>query len=299
MKHHWIDSSILQTSDKQHPTTTGIFEVLGKKTGLNTSELKELLIDWMCDKHTELSNCMAIALNQSKQTFTEWLQHIILNDDFIPDELTIYCLSRFLNVHTLVYTSNFCWPTLINQFKYDDDELYNKSDIRLVYVGHHMFAELKHIRQPKPSLMPATLTTPPDTNKTRKRTASGKHSKKITNRGDRPWSKQCRKLTTPPLLPLPPTPQPSRRSRQNIDYLQLNDGLEEPAVTSSKNRKRKPYLPPPRAGPSASRQAASRNKRNKLDLEQLMENTPDEGNKLPDLVVNRESSETFNAITND
>ena len=168
MKHHWIDSSILQTSDKQHPTTTGIFEVFGKKTGLNASELKELLIDWMCDKRTELSNCMAIALNQSKQTFTEWLQRITLNKDFIPDELTIYCLCQFLNVHTLVYTSNFCWSTLINQFKYDDDELYNKSDIRLVYVGHHMFAELKHIRQPKPPPTPATPTTSPDTNKTRK-----------------------------------------------------------------------------------------------------------------------------------
>ena len=69
-------------------------------------------------------------------------------------------------------------------------------------------------------------------------------------------------------------------------------------MTSPKSRKRKPYSPPPRAGPSASRQAASRSKRNKLDLEQLMENTPDDGNKLPDLVVNRESSETFNAISN-
>ena len=31
MKHHWIDSSILQTPDKQHPTTTDIFEVYGKE----------------------------------------------------------------------------------------------------------------------------------------------------------------------------------------------------------------------------------------------------------------------------
>ena len=69
-------------------------------------------------------------------------------------------------------------------------------------------------------------------------------------------------------------------------------------MTSPKSRKKKPYSPPPRAGPLASRQAASRSKRNKLDLEQLMENTPD-GNKLPDLVVNREPSEILNAITND
>ena len=287
MKHHWIDSSILQTFDKQHPATTGIFEVYGKKTGLNAAELKELLIDWMCDKCTELSNCMAIALNQSKQTFTKWLQCITLNEEFIPDELTIYCLPQFLNIHTLVYTSNFCWSTLINRFKYDDDELYKKSDIKLVYVGHHMFAELKHIRQPKPQPTPATPITSPGSDKARKRTSSGRCCKKVKNRGDKPWSKQSRKPTTPPSLAPPPTPRPSRRSRQNIDDLQLNDGLEEPIVTSPKSRKKKPYSPPPRAGPSASRQAASRSKCNKLDLEQLMENTPD-GNKLPDLVVNRE-----------
>ena len=126
---------------------------------------------------------MAIALNQSKQTFTKWLQCITLNEDFIHDELTIYCLSWFLNIHTLVYTSNFCWSTLINQFKYDNNELYNKSDIRLVYVGHHMFAELKHIQQPKPQPNRATPATPPDIDKARKRTSSGKHGKKGNKQG--------------------------------------------------------------------------------------------------------------------
>ena len=125
--------------------------------------------------------------------------------------------------------------------------------------------------------------------------ASGRRGKKVTNRGDKPRSKQSRKSTPPPLPP-PPTPQPSRRNRPNINYLQLNDGLEEPVVTFPKSRKKKPYSPPPRAGPLASRQAASRNKCNKLDLKLLMENTPD-GNKLPDLVLNREHCETLNAIT--
>ena len=301
MKHHWIDSSILQTPDKWHPMTTGIIEVYGKKTGLNANELKEMLIDWMCDKCTELGNCMAIALNQSNQTFPEWLQRITLNEKFVPDELTIYCLSRFLNIHTLVYTSNFCWSTLINQFKYDDDELYNKSDIRLVYVGHHMFAELKHIRQPKPNPIPMTpANTTVATGSVKKRTGSARHGKKVTNRGDKPRSKQNRKMTTPPSLPPPSTPRPLRRRRRNINYLQLNDGLEESVEISAKSRKRKPYSPLPRAGPSASRQAVNRNKnkRYRFDLEQLMENTPD-GNKLADLVVNQESFETLNAVTSD
>ena len=150
MKCHWIDSTLLLSSDKKKPTTTGIFEVFANKAGLNATELKETLIDWMCDKRTELGNCMAIALNQSKLSFTEWLQKITLNELFIPDDLTIYCLSRFLNVHTLVYTKDFCWSTLLNQFKMSEEELHEKSDIKLVYVGCNMYVELKHIRQPKP-----------------------------------------------------------------------------------------------------------------------------------------------------
>ena len=74
MKSHWIDSTLLLTSDKKKPTTTGIFKVFANKAGLNAMDLKETLIDWMCDKCTELGNCMAIALNQSKLSFTEWLQ---------------------------------------------------------------------------------------------------------------------------------------------------------------------------------------------------------------------------------
>ena len=178
----------------------------GKKAGLNANELKEMLIDWMCDKRTELRNCMAIALNQSKQTIPEWLQRITLKEKFVPDELTIYCLSWFLNIHTLVYTSNFCWSTLINQFKYDDDELYNKSDIRLIYVGYHMFAELKHIRQPRPTLILMTIpTTTTATGNARKKTGSARRGKKVTNRGNKPRSKQNRK-TSPPALPPRPSP---------------------------------------------------------------------------------------------
>ena len=50
MKSHWIDSTLLLSSDKKHPTTTGIFEVFANRAGLNATDLKETLINWMCDK---------------------------------------------------------------------------------------------------------------------------------------------------------------------------------------------------------------------------------------------------------
>ena len=47
-----------------------------------------------------------------------------------------------------------------------------------------------------------------------------------------------------------------RRTRQTIDYLNLNDGLEDDDVTSPKQKKRTKYRPG--SGPSATRQAASK-----------------------------------------
>ena len=107
----------------------------------------------MCDNRVELANCMSIALNQSKQTLAEWMRKITLKDDFISDKLTLYCLSRFTGLHVLVYTNDFCWSILLNQFKLSDDALYEQSKIKLVYVGHHMFIKLKHIHQPKPNIL--------------------------------------------------------------------------------------------------------------------------------------------------
>ena len=55
-------------------------------------------------------------------------------------------------------------------------------------------------------------------------------------------------------MPPPAITRSVRSNRQNIDYLTLNDGLEDDEVSSSKRRHRTTYRP--RSGPSATRQAA-------------------------------------------
>ena len=292
MKSHWIDGTLLLTSDKKKPTTTGIFEVFANKAGLNATELKEMLIDWMCDKRTELGNCMAIALNQSTLSFTEWLQKITLSEAFIPDDLTIYCLSRFLNIHTVVYTKDFCWSTLLQQFKMSEEELYAKSDIKLIYVGRDMYVELKHIRQPKPQ-PPKVITSGNDQSNQKNIKKNTKPRKsKVTNRGD----KICTKPSKNQRLPPPPEPRHSERKRRKIDYLQLNDGLEEPGATPDKPKHPKPNSPPPRQGPSASRQAASKRKRDKQGKPAHL-HLQLEIDKLPDLVVNVKKLSEVNIVT--
>ena len=172
--------------------------------------------------------------------------------------------------------SNFCWLTLLNQFKLSDEALYEWSDVKLVYVGHHMFMEIKHIHQPKPQVSPPP-TAPSTGESGKKKPRTGRKRKKVTSHRDIP--KLGKKSPSPSLLP--PAPQPTRRSRRKIDYLQLNDGLENPVIASPKPRKQKPYSPPLRDGPSSTRQAANKHAWSSLDLEDLMEETVV---KLPDLV---------------
>ena len=182
MKRHWLDSTVLLSPDKSKPTCTGLFEIFSKLCSVNAADMKEQLIDWICDNCVDLANCMSIALNQSKQSLTEWLQKITMNDDFIPDELTLYCLARFTGHHALVYTNDFCWSTLLNQFRLSEDALYERSKVKLVYVGHHMFVELKDICVPKPT-PPVPAQTPKSVAKKPK---SNKRSKKVISRGDKP-----------------------------------------------------------------------------------------------------------------
>ena len=54
------------------------------------------------------------------------------------------------------------------------------------------------------------------------------------NRGDKPKNKQQNKSTVP--APPPPPSRPARRSHRKIDYLRLNDGLEEPEANSPKSK---------------------------------------------------------------
>ena len=282
IKHHWLDSTVLLSPNKSKPTCTGLFEIFGKLCSMNAVDMKEQLMDWICDNRVDLANCMSIALNQSKQTLTGWLQQITMNDEFVPDELTLYCLAHFTGHHALVYTNDFCWSTLLNQFCLSEDALYERSKVKLVYVGHHMFTELKDIHLPRP--------TPPVPAQTPKSVANkpkpNKRSKKVTTRGDKP--KRTKKSGEPIKSVTLQPPRLPRRNRKSVDYFKLNDGLDEPVAKSPKQKKCKPYSPPPRTGPSTTRQAA-RKKKLCHDIAEEM--------KLPDLVSNTSTSDALNGGT--
>ena len=121
-----------------------------------------------------------------------------------------------------------------------------------------------------------------------KKPKTNKRNQKVTSRGDKP--KRVKKSGEPTKIKpvtLPP-PRPTRHNRKSVDYLKLNDGLDEPVTESPKQKRHKPYSPPPRAGPSVTRQAAHKRKVCHDNSEEM---------KLPDLVINTKSPDAFNGGT--
>ena len=63
----------------------------------------------------------------------------------LADELALFCLSKVYNRHVKVYTSNYCWTTLHDQFTLSQEEIGNLCDVHLLYMGPGKFAEIKRI----------------------------------------------------------------------------------------------------------------------------------------------------------
>ena len=83
-----------------------------------------------------------VVLNMCECTFEDWV--IELEDpDNSPDELMLYCLCHIYNCHTIVVCKNRYWSTLEIEEAITEEELFNHSHVKLVYLGDGIFGELK------------------------------------------------------------------------------------------------------------------------------------------------------------
>ena len=139
--------------------------------------------------------------------------------------------------------------------------------INLVFLDHTTYGIIKNIRAPNPRT-DAIDKTPPMLAQNQKK-QRGKTTCCDNSRGHRPRKRSEDKNNTTcgskhmtlsesrhaTFGITAPSTRSVRSSRQPIDYLTLNDGLDENTPISPKRRKKNTYRP--RSGPSATRQAAA------------------------------------------
>ena len=260
LKNKWIDIRHGSSGEK-------IYELFDENT--EGEIVKESLQEWLCDNRQEITRCISITLRNHERSYAEWFRYI--EDRSGPDELALYGLSRKYGIHTAVFNNSYVWTTLSEHINRSDDEIFSLCGVNLVFLGETTYGIIKKIRVPQTttpvpsSHNPTRTTTVGKGGKTtcRSNTKPPKHPTKIgRGRGrGRTRGRMVHTLSESREVNYGITTDPSniintKRSRAHIDYLALNDGLEEDTRPSPKKKKRATHRP--KGGPSNARISAQK-----------------------------------------
>ena len=260
MKNRWIETVPVNKGEK-------IYELY--ETGTDGKLVKESVQEWLCDNRFQINECISIALRNHEQSYAEWFKYI--EEKSGPDELALYSLSRKFGVHTSVYNRSYVWTTLMNHTTRTDGEIFVLSSINLVYLGLTSYGIILDIHTPQPEPIVIKLITISNKSKHTSKTTCrdnmrgqvGKtcRSKRTVDQPnntltDRPKTLSESRLVNYGISVANITPSRKRSSRQDIDYVSLNEGYyEEEDSLSKKKQCKESYRP--RSTPSVSRISAN------------------------------------------
>ena len=231
LKNRWIDTTHGKKGEK-------VYELYDPDT--DGEIVKESMQEWLCDNRHQIMECITIALRNHEFTYAEWFKYV--NAQSGPDKLALYSLSRKYGIHTSVYNKSYVWTTLMNHITRTDEEIFKLSGVNLVYLGLTVYGIIREIRAPQPGSV-VCKPIPSDkslkcTGKTMCRDSSCRRGRKSTNRA-KCNTEQQRSIQKDRLKTLSEkwranygisaTNITTRtvRSRQQIDYVSLNDGYND------------------------------------------------------------------------
>ena len=210
--------------------------------------------------------CIGIALRNHEKSYAEWFRYVDSRSG--PDELAWYGLSRKHGINTAVFNKGYVWTTLADHVLRSDEEIISLCGVNLLFLHETTYGIIRKIRAPNPTnieqKIPVGKPRQNASKKTCREPARNKNNKpKIEQRTNTPRSRGKRARTLSESrqvsfgIQAPPAVNRSlRQNRSNIDYLTLNDGLEEDELSSPRRKKKLTYRPG--SGPSATRQAVNK-----------------------------------------
>ena len=257
MKTRWVDTEHGSAGEK-------IYELYDPE---NQGELvKESFQEWLCDNRNEITQYIGIALRNHEKSYAEWFRYVDSRSG--PDELALYGLSRKHGIHTAVFNKGYIWTTLVDHALRSDEEIISVCGVNLLFLDETTYGILRKIRAPNPTttkqITPVGKPRQKALKKMCREPARNKNNKRKTEqptKTPRAHGKRVRTLSESRQVSFgiqapPAVNRPLRQNRSNIDYLTLNDGLEEDELSSPRRKKKPTYRPG--SGPSATRQAASK-----------------------------------------
>ena len=137
---HWLDTR--QCYFQRWKNLQQLFEVFATFNEEEPKQVCKKIISRIKEEYSFYNSLGSEHLCKIKMTLDEWIE-LMASDNVLGDELMVYALSRTYQRHTPIITNTICWMTIGSDEPISDQRLLELCEVKLLYIGLHMFGELK------------------------------------------------------------------------------------------------------------------------------------------------------------
>ena len=160
--HHWLSKSYWMDTHKCYKQrckySQQIFEIFATFNEEEPSQVRKDIVKLIQQEKDLYSTIGQHHLRCSKLNIEEWIK-LMLSDSVFGDELMLYTLSRTYQRHVVIFTAHGYWTTVGSDEPLSPMRLLDICEVRLMYIGTHMYSELK-LKPFVPVHVPALTESP-------------------------------------------------------------------------------------------------------------------------------------------
>ena len=163
---HWLD--VRNCYKQRRKNSHHVFEIFARYNSDTPENIRQTVIGMIKLEKNYYNEVGHHHIKKSKMSIDEWLKLMSFNAVF-ADELMIFTLCRTFQRHCVILTSTGSWTTVGSDEPIAVRRLLEICDITLLYIGAHMFGEVKQklfITTVKPVQGPPYLPIPYDNSET-------------------------------------------------------------------------------------------------------------------------------------
>ena len=139
-ENYWMDMRKCYRNHKKN--SDQIFEMSAAYNNASPKQVCTKIIQYIMNDKEYFAHVGYQHLKCLKLNIINWLK-LMSADSVFADELMIFGLSKLYQRHTVIFMSNACWTTIGTDAPITRRWLLEICDIHLLYIGIHMFTELK------------------------------------------------------------------------------------------------------------------------------------------------------------
>ena len=160
--YHWLNKSYWMDTRKcykqRRKNSQQIFEIFGAFNEENPTQVRENVVKLIQEEKDIYSSVGQHDLCHCKLSIDEWII-LMSSDSVFSDKLMLYALSRIYERHVVIFTAHGYWTTVGSDEPLSPLRLLDICEVKLMYIGMHMYSELK-LKPFVPVHLPAITESP-------------------------------------------------------------------------------------------------------------------------------------------